>query len=42
MKKELEQKLLDLQKALKNKTISVNEYCSFYHQTAKKLKALKN
>ena len=37
----LEQELRDLQQALKNKTRSVNEYCSYYHQTAQKIKKLK-
>jgi len=38
----LKQKLQDLQEALKNKSISVNEYCSMYHATAQKIKSLEN
>lgn len=38
--KELQEELKRLERALKAKTISVNEYCSFYHQTAQKIKAL--
>jgi hypothetical protein len=37
-KEQLQQDLKDLQTALKNKTITVNEYCSIYHQTAQQLK----
>ena len=37
-KQRLEQELKDLQIALQKKSVSVNEYCSFYHQTAKKIK----
>ena len=36
----LKQKLQDLQEALKNKSISVNEYCSMYHATCQQLKKL--
>lgn len=35
---DLKQKLQDLQKALKNKSISVNEYCSMYHATSQQIK----
>ena len=40
--KELQQKLQDLQEALKNKSISVNEYCSMYHATYQQIKNLQN
>ena len=36
----LKQKLNDLQEALKNKLISVNEYCSMYHATYQEIKKL--
>ena len=39
--KQLENELKDLQIALKDKTISVNEYCSFYHSKAQEIKRLK-
>lgn len=38
----LKQKLQDLQEALKNKSISVNEYSSMYHATYQQLKKLQN
>ena len=38
----LEQELKDLQVALKNKDISVNEYSSFYYNISKKIKSLKS
>ena len=41
----LQQRLKDLQEALKNNGISVNEYCSMYYATwedIKKLKKLQN
>ena len=34
----LEKELRDLQVALKNKDISVNEYSSFYHSVSQKIK----
>lgn len=40
--KALKQKLQDLQEALKNKSISVNEYSSMYHATYQQLKKLQN
>lgn len=40
--KELQQKLQDLQEALKNKSISVNEYSTMYHATYQQIKKLKN
>lgn len=39
-KDKLQQELEDLKVALKNKLISVNEYCDFYHATWQKLKSL--
>lgn len=38
----LKQKLQDLQEALKNKSISVNEYSSMYHATYQQIKKLQN
>lgn len=37
----LERKLQDLKVALKNKTISVNEYSTMYYQTSQQIKKLK-
>jgi hypothetical protein len=37
---ELQQRILELKEALSTKSISVNEYCSMYHETAQKIKAL--
>jgi hypothetical protein len=38
--KDLQNELEKLEKALKNKLITVNEYCSFYYQVSQKIKAL--
>ena len=38
--KELQQRILELKEALSAKSISVNEYCSMYHETAQKIKAI--
>ena len=38
----LQQRLKDLQEALNDKSISVNEYCSMYHATSQDIKKLKN
>lgn len=38
--KQLEQELKDLQQALKDKTISVNEYSSFYYNVSQQIKKL--
>jgi hypothetical protein len=38
----LKQKLQDLQEALKNKSISVNEYSSMYYATYQQIKKLQN
>ncbi len=38
----LKQKLQDLKEALKNKSISVNEYSSMYHATAQEIKKLES
>ena len=38
----LKKKLQELKEALKNKSISVNEYCSMYHATAQQIKRLEN
>jgi hypothetical protein len=38
---DLQKKLEDLKEALKNKSISVNEYSSFYYQTYQQIKKLK-
>jgi hypothetical protein len=38
--KELQQKLQDLQQALKDKSISVNEYSSMYYETYQQIKKL--
>lgn len=40
MKAKLEQELKDLQSALKNNLISVNEYQDFYYAISQKLKRL--
>jgi len=40
--KQLEQKLQDLKDALKDKSLSVNEYSSMYHYTYKQIQKLKN
>ena len=40
MKAKLEQELKDLQVALKNKSITVNEYQSFYYSISQKIKSL--
>lgn len=40
--KELEERLEGLKEALKEKAISVNEYCSMYHQTYQQIKRLKS
>jgi hypothetical protein len=40
MKAELLKKLEDLKVALKEKSISVNEYCDFYYAISQKLKTL--
>tara|TARA_R110000744_G_scaffold325882_1_gene431720 strand:- start:88 stop:225 length:138 start_codon:yes stop_codon:yes gene_type:complete len=37
--KELQQRILDLKEALNAKLISVNEYCSMYHETSQKIRA---
>ena len=39
---ELEKKLNDLKDALKEKSITVNEYSSFYFNTCQQIKKLKN
>ena len=38
----LQKKLQGLQEALKNKTISVNDYCSMYYAISQQIKKLKN
>lgn len=38
--KQLEQELKDLQKALKDKTISVNEYSTFYYNVSQQIKKI--
>lgn len=38
----LKQELQELQEALKSKSISVNEYCSFYYSISQKIKSLKS
>ncbi len=40
--KKLQQRLEDLKKALDNKSISVNEYCSMYHATYQAIIKLEN
>ena len=37
----LEKELLDLKTALKEKTITVNEYCDFYYNISQKIKKMK-
>jgi hypothetical protein len=38
----LTQKLFDIKYALKQKSISVNEYCSMYYEISQQIKQLKN
>jgi hypothetical protein len=40
MKQKIEKEIKDLQFALKNNWISVNDYCSMYLALSKKLKSL--
>lgn len=39
-KQQIEQEMKDLYTAMKSKLISVNEYCTMYHNLAQKLKRL--
>ena len=39
---QIENEMNSLYVAMKNKTLSVNDYCTMYHSLAQKLKALKN
>ena len=40
--KNIENEMNSLYVAMKNKTLSVNDYCTMYHSLAQKLKSLKN
>jgi hypothetical protein len=42
MKKEIEKKIEDLKRALKNNLISVNDYCTMFHALHQQLKKLNN
>ena len=39
-KQQIEQEMKDLYNAMKSKLISVNDYCTMYHNLAQKLKQL--
>lgn len=41
MKEQIENEIKQLDKALKSKLISVNEYCTIYYNLSQKLKSLK-
>ena len=41
-KQQIEQEMKDLYVAMKSETLSVNDYCTMYHNLAQKLKSLQN